>query len=197
MAQKGADAIVLGQAVEERTGTLRECPKTRREWESVDLRGQRNRRRPSCCKTFAPLTVLSLGPRLAGTPSEGRTIWEFVGTDYPPTHVSSLGTAAFYPPRSGSPTINRYEYGTIWHNMARFRRASISENQFKKGVMKFNEMSRYTRASGIEKKRAAAANTSHAAQPGRANNPHCLYYTPSCKLRKCTYAVFPRFDRNT
>jgi hypothetical protein len=86
LAQEDAGAIAPARAVEERTVALRGFPETRRQWERCDLRGTRNRRRPSCCETLAPLTVLSPGPRLAGTPAKGLKIWDQVGFDLP-THV--------------------------------------------------------------------------------------------------------------
>ena len=148
MAQTVACAIAPGQAVEERTVALRGFPETRRQRERCDLRGTRNRRRPSCCETLAPLTVLSPGPRLAGTPAKGLKTWDQVGFDLP-THVRvNPQRRAQVPTVNDLLTINRYGYGTIWHYLALFWRTSNSESQSRKGLMKIGQQSRYTRAYG-------------------------------------------------
>ena len=135
MAQEDAGAIAPARAVEERTVALRGFPETRRQWERCDLRGTRNRRRPSCCETLAPLTVLSPGPRLAGTPAKGLKIWDQVGFDLPTHARVNPQKCGQVPTVNHLLTINRCEYGTIWHYMARFRHTSNSESQSRKGLM--------------------------------------------------------------
>ena len=142
MAQADAGAIAPARAVEACTVALRGCPETRRQWERCDLRGTRNRRRPSCCETLAPLTVLSPGPRLAGTPAKGLKIWDQVGLDLP-THVrDNPQNGGQMPTVNHLLTINRCEYGTIWHYLAPFRYTFDSENQSRKGLMKIDQHSK-------------------------------------------------------
>jgi hypothetical protein len=143
MAQKDAGAIAPARAVEERTVALRGFPETRRQWERCDLRGTRNRRRPSCCETLAPLTVLSPGPRLAGMPSRGRKIWETWGLAHGHAPLSSRMAN-----NSQHATARSHKSLRIWRYLALFRHAPNSEPQFRKGLMKIRQQSRYTRAFG-------------------------------------------------
>ena len=116
MAQTVAGAIAPGHAVEERTVALRGFPETRRQWERSDIRGQQYRRRPSCCETLAPLTVLSPGPRLAGMPSKGLKIWDQVGFDLP-TDARQTSESAASAHRELPANHKRLR---IWHYLALF-----------------------------------------------------------------------------
>jgi hypothetical protein len=53
------------------TDRKRRIKRGRASFEVRDPRGSHH-----CWETLAPLTVLSPGPRLAGTPAKGRKIWE-------------------------------------------------------------------------------------------------------------------------
>jgi hypothetical protein len=99
--------------MEEPLGALRGCPETRRQSESGDLPGQRNRRRPSCCKTFAAVHGSQPGARLAGTPSKGKKIWD----------RWALPTDATVDPQNRrpvptAPRLAKYKPLRIWHFLA-------------------------------------------------------------------------------
>ncbi len=116
MAQTVAGAIAPARGVEERTLALRGFPETRRQWERSDIRGQQYRRRPTCCETLAPLTVLSPGPRLAGMPSEGLKIWDQLGFDLPTTYASNLRNGA----SAHRDLPANHKRLRIWHYLALF-----------------------------------------------------------------------------
>jgi hypothetical protein len=82
----------------------------------------------------------------------------------------------------------------IWHFLALngtvseglgFRK-SMQEKSY--GIFKIGQVHSLLRHYRNRSLRQA---TRHVAHPERANNPYYLYYIPSSKIRKCTYAIFP------